>query len=94
MIDDSKRETIVFAYDTEDERRAILAMFPEWHVRSEGPRIVGLSHDNELTRVHLIMDAMERYSDHYDRRDAIEAIFQHPNLSRFKWSDVDGTEDA
>lgn len=92
MIEDSKRETVVFAYDTEEQRQAILAMFPDWHSREAGPRIVGLSHDNEMKRVSLIQDAMDRYSDHYDQRDAIEAIMQHPNLSRFKWSDVDETE--
>ena len=94
QIEDSKRETIVFAYDTEEERRAILAMFHKgWFKRSEGPRIVALSHDSEMTRVNLIQDAIDRYSDHYDRRDAIDAILQHPNLTRFKWSDIDGSEE-
>lgn len=94
MSEDSKRETIVFAYDTEDQRRALLAMFPDWFHRDDGLRIVALSHDSEMTRINLIQQAMDRYSDHYDRRDAIEAILEHPNLTRFKWSDIDASEDA
>ena len=93
MIDDTKRETIVFAYDTEDQRRELLLMFPEWFNKSHGLRIVALSHDNEMRRVTLIEEAIERYSDHYDRRDAIDAVLQHPNLSRFTWSEYE-TEDA
>lgn len=92
--DDSHRETIVFAYDTEAERRAILAMFHDgWFKRESGPRIVAMSHDNEVTRINLVQDAMDRYSDHFDRRDAIEAVLQHPNLTRFKWADIDDSED-
>ena len=95
MIEDSKRETIVFAYDTEDERRAIMALFHSgWHDRTEGPRIVGMSNDSELTRINLIQEAVERYSDHYDLRDAIEEIMQHPNLTRFKWADIEDAESA
>jgi hypothetical protein len=91
MDDDSKRETVVFAYDTEEQRREILSMFDGWLHRTEGPRIVALSHDNEMKRVQLIEEAIELYSDHYDRRDAIDSVLQHPNLSRFTW---DETEDA
>ena len=92
MDDDSKRETIVFAYDTEEQRREIMAMFDGWFERENGKRIVGVSHDNEMRRVELIEQAIERYSDHYDRRDAIDSVLQHPNLSRFSW-DAE-TEDA
>lgn len=91
-IEDSKRETIVFAYDTEEERRAILDVFPGWWEREKGSRIVALSHDSEITRIDLIQNALERYNDPYDFRDAIEAILGHPNLSRFKWSDIDASD--
>lgn len=91
MLDDTKRETIVFAYDTEDQRRDLLAMFPRWFEREEGEglRIVGLSHDDEMKRVSLIQEALERHSDHYDARDAVDEIIQHPNLTRFIWAEVD-----
>lgn len=88
MFEDSKRQTIVFAYDTEAQRRELLAMFPEWHARETGTRIVGLSLDNEMRRVSLIEDAIDRFNDHYDRQEAIEAILGHPNLTRFSWSEL------
>lgn len=88
LPDDTKRETIVFAYDTEEQRRELLAMFPDWFKRDDGLRIVALSHDDEMKRVQLIEEAIERYSDHYDRRDAIDEVLQHPNLSRFVWDDA------
>ena len=84
--EDTKRETIVFAYDTEEQRRALLAMFPEWFNKEDGLRIVGLSHDNELKRVDLISEALGLYDDHFDRSEAIQGVLDHPNLSRFTWT--------
>lgn len=94
MMEDSKRETIVFAYDTEEQRQQLLAMFPDWFNKKDGLRIVALSHDNEVSRVGLCQEANERYRDFYERSEAMEAIFEHPNLTRFKWSDIEESEDA
>ena len=91
MIEDTKRETIVFAYDTDDERKQLMAMFPDWFMRDTGLRIVAMSHDNEIKRVNLIEElVLEGKHNAYDLADGVETITQHPNLSRFAWSDLDG----
>jgi hypothetical protein len=87
--EDSKRETIVFAYDTEDQRRELLDMFPGWFSRDAGLRIVSLSHDNEMKRVTLLEEAVERYSYRDELRNAVTDVMEHPNLSRFNWDDLE-----
>lgn len=94
MIENTGRETIVFAYDTDEQRRSLVRMFPGWFERDDGVRIVAESVDNEMRRVNLIADALERYDDHYELRDAIRAILDHPNMTRFRWADIDASEDA
>ena len=89
MKDDTKRQTLVFAYDTVEQRLALLALFPDWFLRTEGLRIVAASMDNEIKRVSLIEEAAERYSDCTDRQDAIDAVIEHPNLSKFKWEEYE-----
>lgn len=94
MIEDTKRETIVFAYDTDEQRRALFDMFSGWFERDDGLRIIAMSVDNEVSRTSRISEALERYDGLYDLRDAIQAIIDHPNMTRFKWSDIDETEAA
>ncbi len=50
-----------------------------------GYRTTAMSVDDEMHRGSLYYEAMERYDDHYDMREAMEAIFQHPNISDWSW---------
>lgn len=78
-------QTVVFQFETQEQRKATLDGL--WHmVTSETlPRISGLSLDDELRRAELMYEASERYEDHYDLREAINALYQASNLRDWSW---------
>ena len=80
-------DTVVFAYDTPEQRRVAMEFVQPLFLRGEGLRVVGLSVDNELTRLNLIREALERIDDHYDLRETIQAIIECPDLSKWSWDD-------
>jgi hypothetical protein len=84
---DTKRLTIVFAYDTQQERKQLFDMFDkELYKRDSGLRIIALSDDNELTRCNLIEQALEKFG-HYEQGEVIQEILNHTNLASFTWTD-------
>lgn len=78
-------QTVVFQFENQEQRKAMLDGI--WHmVTSETlPRITGMSRDDELRRAELMFEASERYSDHYDLREAIAAVYQASNLRDWSW---------
>lgn len=77
---DAMRETVVFAYDTPEQRSELFRLIGDLRLR-----VVALSIDNEVTRVGLLMEAAERYDDHHELRDAMDAVFQCEDLKTFSW---------
>ena len=75
---DAMRVTVVFAYDTPEQRSELFRLIGDLP-------IVALSIDNEVTRVGLLMEAAERYDDHHELRDAMDAVFQCEDLKTFSW---------
>ena len=75
---DAMRVTVVFAYDTPEQRSELFRLIGDL-------RVVALSIDNEVTRVGLLMEAAERYDDHHELRDAMDAVFQCEDLKTFSW---------
>lgn len=78
-------QTIVFECDNQEQRKALLDQFSDMILSDECPRVVGLSVDNELTRASLMAEALERHDDHYDLRQAIEALYGAINLENWSW---------
>lgn len=78
-------QTLVFEFETEAQRRAVLDQFEAMLFADEAPRIVGLSIDDELHRASLISEALERYDDHYDFREAVDAVLNASNLKDWTW---------
>lgn len=87
---ETMRETLVFAYDTPEQRNELMAMFPEWMSRVVGLRLVAASSDNEVSRVGLIEEAFNGpiRSKLIDFDDAIQTILDHEDVKSFKWSEV------
>jgi hypothetical protein len=61
---DTMGETVVFACDAPEQRSELMSMLGDMPMRTRGLRVVALSIDNEVTRVGLIQEAVERYNDH------------------------------
>ena len=78
-------QTLVFEFDTEDQRQGVLAPLIHMAIAEECPRIVGLSSDDELKRSQLMFEALERYDDHYDLREAIASLADALDLSVWTW---------
>lgn len=83
------RETVVFAFDTKEQRDRLFSLIGVYIKAKEGLRIVALSVDNEVTRVGLMYEATERYSDPAEAVEAIEALYQCEDLGRWSWADYD-----
>jgi hypothetical protein len=83
------RETIVFAFDTKDQRDKLFSLIGIYAKERTGLRIVALSMDNEVTRVGLMYEATERYSDPAEAVEAIEALYQCEDLVAWSWTDYD-----
>ena len=82
---DTMRETIVFAYDTMEQRAELMRMIGDMLTLNAGLRVVAFSVDNEVTRCGLLAEAVERFDDHYELRDALEAVFQCEDVKSFTW---------
>lgn len=82
---DAMRETVVFAYDTPEQRSELFRLIGDLLKQEVSLRVVALSIDNEVTRVGLLMEAAERYDDHHELRDAMDAVFQCEDLKTFSW---------
>jgi hypothetical protein len=80
------RTTVVFAFDTPEEHAELMAYVKPRFLLDSGLRISGLAVDNEMLRVRLIEEALERFDDGYDLRDAIEEIIGCLDLSKFSWN--------
>lgn len=87
LRDDS--DTIVFRHDTKSQRKMLMNILRQFATAESGLRVVAMSVDNEVTRVELIEEALERCDDHYDLRETIEAICACPDLSRWTWDEAD-----
>ncbi len=79
------RETIVFAYDTPEQRHELMALIGDMPIRKDGLRVVAFSIDNEVTRVGLLHEAAERYDDRDELRDALDAVHQCEDVKSFTW---------
>lgn len=89
---DSLRETIVFAYDTPEQRSELFALLGDMPMRKDGLRVVAMSVDNEVTRVGLLQEAIERYDDKYELLEALDAVQQCEDLKAFSWERFEAEE--
>ena len=89
---DAMRETVVFAYDSPEQRAELMRMLGDMPVRNTGLRVVALSVDNEVTRVGLLTEALERFGDHHELRDAMDAVFQCEDVKSFTWEKYESDE--
>lgn len=80
-------DTIVFAYDTAEERQVVMDYINPLFLKEDGLRVVAISVDNELTRTQLIEEALERIDDPSDLRSTIADILDCPDLSKWSWDD-------
>ena len=83
----SMRQTVVFAFDTKEQRDELFEMIkPIYKPLEDGLRVVAMSDDNEVTRVGLMAEVIERYRDRDEIVEAIEALYQCDNLKEWSWS--------
>mgnify|MGYP001587518290 FL=1 len=80
-----QRETVVFAFDTLEQRKELMAYVHPKFLLESGLRVVGIAVDNEMKRVSLMEEAVARYSAGHALHEAIEAISQCPDLSQWSW---------
>lgn len=80
-------DTLVFRHDTPEQRKALMEIVKPYWNAEDGLRVCAMSVDNEMRRLSLIEDALDRYSDGYDLREAVQAIIGCPDLSKFSWDD-------
>lgn len=80
-----RRETIFFAFDTDADRKALMNLIEGMWSKEDGLRVVAMSADSEMTRVEYLMEAIERYDDHYDRGEAQQEIWNCPDLAKWSW---------
>lgn len=85
-------QTIVFQFDSQEQRKATLAQFDGLFLADQCPRISAMSADNEQRRSELMHDALERYADHFDLRDAIERLYGESDLDDFTWEKFEAAE--
>lgn len=78
--------TLVFRYDTPEQRQALMDLVKPYWSATEGLRVVAISVDNEVTRAGLMADALDRYSDGYELRGAIEALAECDDLRKWDWN--------
>jgi len=81
-------ETVVFEYDTPEQREALFAIIQPLWKNDAGLRVTAVSRDNEIQRVELLTEAAERYDDHWDIRDVQQQIFGCQDLSTWNWDEV------
>lgn len=79
-------ETVVFQYDTPEEREELFAEIikPLWD-KDTGLRVTAISRDNEIQRMELIAEAGERFDDHFDLEYVRQQILDCPDLSKWDW---------
>lgn len=78
-------QTIVFQFETREQCRAVLDQFQPMMLADNLPRISALSSDDEMKRAELMFQAVERYDDHYDLREAIVALAEATDLQAWSW---------
>lgn len=78
-------DTLVFQYDTPEQRKVLMDFIKPIALKDTGLRVTAMSVDNEITRIGLIEEAMGRYDDHYDFREAVQAIIECPDLTKWSW---------
>lgn len=83
-------QTLVFQFETVDQRHELLASLSGMMLRETLPRISAMSMDDEQTRAGLMVEALERYSDSYELRNAIEALAEASDLHLWSWEKYDG----
>ena len=80
-------ETVVFEYDTPEQREQLFALIKPLWDKDDGLRVTAISRDNEIQRIELLTEAAERYDDHYDMREVQQEIFVCPDLSKWSWDE-------
>jgi hypothetical protein len=85
-------ETIVFEYDTPDQREQLFALIKPLWAKDDGLRVTAISRDNEIQRVELLTEASEKYDDHWDMREVQQQIFGCPDLSKWAWDDPETSQ--
>lgn len=86
-------QTVVFEFENQEQRKATLEQFEKLIFSETAPRVTGLSVDDELKRAQLMFDAVERYDDHYDLREAIVALAEATNLRDWSWEKYEAETD-
>lgn len=77
-------ETLVFRFDTNEQREELYALLKPYMFAESGIRITAMSADHEIQRLSIIEEALER--DDCDIRDAVDEIVGCPDLSKWSWA--------
>ena len=85
-------QTLVFQFDSHEQRKATLDQFSDLFLADQCPRISAMSADNEQRRAELMYEALERYDDDYDLRDAIDKLYGESDLHDFTWEKFEADE--
>jgi hypothetical protein len=89
------RETVVFAFDNDEQRAQLFDLIRPYNsIKDDGLRVVALSADNEVNRVFLIEQAVERCHLNGDLEDTVVELCECANLSKWKWPGDRTDEDA
>jgi hypothetical protein len=86
------RQTIVFAFETQEQRDELFEKLKPYIMGEAGLRVVAMSDDNEMRRACLMREASERYRHPHEIRDAIDALDQCSDLSAWSWEKFDNEE--
>jgi hypothetical protein len=86
-------QTVVFKFENQEQRQATLAPFKEMFMADSGPQVTGLSSGDELARAQLMFDALDRYEDHYDLRQAIADLADAEDVTGWDWDKYDSDSD-
>ena len=86
-------QTVVFRFENQEQRKAVLEPFRAMFLADSGPQVTGLSSGDELSRSQLMFDALDRYEDHYDLRQAIADLADAEDVTGWDWDKYDSDSD-
>lgn len=91
----STRETVVFAFDTAEQRKQMMDMLEPMMSPDidRGLRVVALSVGNEVSRVSKMYEATERYRDRNEIIEAIDSLFQTEEPEKWTFEAHDSDDD-
>lgn len=84
-------DTVIYKFPNQEQRKEVIAKAVEMMGEDDTskPSVCALSRDHEMIRLDLIEQAMDRYDDHYDLRDAIGDIIGAVNVDLWSWDEYE-----